>query len=324
MPRDAVLILTHSRDFYVTELVADAVAARGARPVRIDTDLHPTTLDLSLSLGRDGAVTGRVGEVAVEDVRAVWARRLTTARLPDELDPAFAGAVLGECEAHWRALGDLLVDRVWVNPPRAEAAVEGHKLSQLRLARAAGLAVPPTLITNDPAEARAFFHAHGGDIIGKMLTPTSHNMSGRDGFFHTQRLTDEHLAHLDELRLGPMCLQPRIVPREELRVAWVDGVCHVGAIGGADAGVDWRLGGGAWRPGALDEGTTRALDALMRGMGLRYGAVDLMVPLAGPPIFLEVNPAGEWGMLSRDLGLPIAESLADALLSGEARAPYAP
>ena len=60
MPRDAVLILTHSRDFYVTELVADALAARGARPVRIDTDQHPTELDLGLGVGRGGAVTRRV------------------------------------------------------------------------------------------------------------------------------------------------------------------------------------------------------------------------------------------------------------------------
>lgn len=317
MPRDAVLILTHSRDFYVTELVADALAARGARPVRIDTDRHPTTLDLSLHLGLGGAVTGRVGDVPVEDVRGVWARRLTSPSLPEDLDPALAGPVVSECQAHWVALGDLLQDRVWVNPPRAEAAVEGHKLAQLRAAQAAGLAVPPTLITNDPAEARAFFAAHHGDIIGKMLTPTSHSMTGREGFFHTQRLTEEHLEHIDELRLGPMCLQPRIVPREELRVAWVDGVCHVGAIGGVDSGVDWRLGGGDWRPGALDEPTARALGVLMRNMGLRYGAVDLMVPMDGPPIFLEVNPAGEWGMLTRDLGFPIAESLADALLSGE-------
>ena len=317
MPRDAVLILTHSRDFYVTELVADALSARGARPVRINTDHHPMTLDLSLHLGLGGAVTGRAGDIPVDEVRAVWARRLTTPSLPDDLDPALAGPVVGECHAHWVALGDLLSDRVWVNPPRAEAAVEGHKLEQLRAAQAAGLAVPPTLITNDPAEARAFFEAHHGDIIGKMLTPTSHGMAGRDGFFHTQRLTAEHMEHIDELRLGPMCLQPRIVPREELRVAWVDGVCHVGAIGGGDAGVDWRLGDSDWRHGALDERTTRSLSVLMRTMGLRYGAVDLMVPVDGPPIFLEVNPAGEWGMLTRDLGCPIAESLADALLSGE-------
>ena len=31
------------------------------------------------------------------------------------------------------------------------------------------------------------------------------------------------------------------------------------------------------------------------------------------PYFLEVNQAGEWGWLERDLGLPIAECIARAL-----------
>jgi hypothetical protein len=32
-------------------------------------------------------------------------------------------------------------------------------------------------------------------------------------------------------------------------------------------------------------------------------------------IFLELNPAGEWGWLQRDLGFPIAEAIAETLLS---------
>jgi hypothetical protein len=35
---------------------------------------------------------------------------------------------------------------------------------------------------------------------------------------------------------------------------------------------------------------------------------------AGEHVFLEVNPSGEWGMLERDLGLPIADAIAGALL----------
>jgi hypothetical protein len=31
-------------------------------------------------------------------------------------------------------------------------------------------------------------------------------------------------------------------------------------------------------------------------------------------VFLEVNPHGEWGMLQRDLGLPIGEAIAAALI----------
>ena len=52
----------------------------------------------------------------------------------------------------------------------------------------------------------------------------------------------------------------------------------------------------------------------MRDLGLVFGAVDLICTPAGEHVFLEVNPGGEWGMLERDLGLPISEASASALL----------
>ena len=32
-------------------------------------------------------------------------------------------------------------------------------------------------------------------------------------------------------------------------------------------------------------------------------------------IFLEVNPQGEWGMIQRDLGYPIGETIAEKLVA---------
>jgi len=52
----------------------------------------------------------------------------------------------------------------------------------------------------------------------------------------------------------------------------------------------------------------------MLDLGLVFGAVDLICTPAGEYVFLEVNPGGEWGMLERDLGLPISEAIAAALL----------
>jgi glutathione synthase/RimK-type ligase-like ATP-grasp enzyme len=52
----------------------------------------------------------------------------------------------------------------------------------------------------------------------------------------------------------------------------------------------------------------------MSELGLVYGAIDLICTPAGEYVFLEVNPGGEWGMLERDLGLPIADAIARALL----------
>jgi glutathione synthase/RimK-type ligase-like ATP-grasp enzyme len=55
----------------------------------------------------------------------------------------------------------------------------------------------------------------------------------------------------------------------------------------------------------------------MRRLGLAYGAIDLIETPEGGHVFLEVNPGGEWGMLEHDLGLPISEAIADALLNDE-------
>ena len=56
----------------------------------------------------------------------------------------------------------------------------------------------------------------------------------------------------------------------------------------------------------------------MTRLGLVYGALDFIVDPDGCHIFLEINQAGEWGWLQRDLGLPIAEAIATALLYEEA------
>ena len=52
----------------------------------------------------------------------------------------------------------------------------------------------------------------------------------------------------------------------------------------------------------------------MSELGLVFGAVDLICTPEREYVFLEVNPSGEWGMLERDLGLPISEAIAKALL----------
>lgn len=50
--------------------------------------------------------------------------------------------------------------------------------------------------------------------------------------------------------------------------------------------------------------------------GLHFGAIDL-VKSGGDFYFLEINPSGEWGWLQTSAGLPIAEAIADWLISPE-------
>jgi glutathione synthase/RimK-type ligase-like ATP-grasp enzyme len=52
----------------------------------------------------------------------------------------------------------------------------------------------------------------------------------------------------------------------------------------------------------------------MGKFGLLFGSLDFILTPSGEYVFLEINPVGEWGMLEKDLDLPIASAIADALL----------
>lgn len=307
------LVFTHSRDYMVPEWVCASLEARGARGLRIDLDRYPTALDLQLT---EGASAGRstLAGLPLDAVQGVYLRKLAHPLLPAELPPEVVRAVQREAHHHLRGLFDVLSDEgaVFVNDLDAELRVDGNKPRQLRVARALGLRVPDTLLTNDPAAARAFYGRHSGQVVVKMLTSLNWSMT-RGPQLPTRLLAPEDLDHLDGLRTGPMCFQERIEAGEELRVCVVRGQCYAGAQR-MTGDVDWRQHGGAWAKGQVAEDTAQQLTALMDRLGLVMGSIDLMVPDDGPPVFLEVNPAGEWGMLQNDLGYDISGAIADALL----------
>ena len=317
----AVLILTHSADFYGVDLVAGAIARHGLRAIRFDTDQFPVRARVSAHLGNhDDRLELRDGDHAVHsrDVHAVWLRHIWKPALAPELDPRFRDGAERESSAALRAAWDLLRGARWIDPPAAVSRA-GDKLLQLRLASEAGLDIPRTLLTNDPPEARAFFGAVGGRMVAKMLTPLSVSMDASGPFVYTSRVREADLAAADSLRHAPMLFQEEVVKARELRVVAVRGELFVGAIDAtcsATGAVDWRRsdpGEFRWERDILPEDCAASVRTLLASLGLEFGAADLIRTPEGRHVFLEVNPCGEWGMLERDLGLPIAEALARAL-----------
>jgi glutathione synthase/RimK-type ligase-like ATP-grasp enzyme len=277
---------------------------------------------LSAALGDGGAenvlASGGV-EAEASEVRAVWARRVWPPRLSDGLDERFRAACTRETAAALEGFFDGLAGARWVNDPRSERAAE-NKLLQLRAARECGLDIPPTLLTNDAGRARAFYEAEGGRVVAKLLRPLSVSMGDAPFFVYTSEVKESDIEALDSLRHCPVVFQRRIEKRRELRVAYVAGRLFAGALdasGSARGRTDWRLaepGECSWARATLKPSLTARIKKLMRRLGLAYGAIDLIETPEGRHVFLEVNPGGEWGMLEHDLGLPISEALADALL----------
>jgi MvdC family ATP-grasp ribosomal peptide maturase len=325
----AVLILTHSADFYTVDRVAEELASRGARSVRVDTDLFPTRVRMSARPASQGSVdvlTTETDVVRASDVRAVWMRHLwPPSFLGEEVDPVFVEGCIRESGAAFEGFLDALSHARWINP-LAEDRTAANKLLQLRVAREEGLALPRTLVTNDPAALRAFYDETDGRLVAKMLTRLTTAMEKSSFNVPTSEVRAEDLEHGEALRLSPMVFQERIEKDIEFRVAYVDGELFPGAIDASrsTAGrVDWRESDPSevrWERGELPSETADRLRRFMQRLGLVYGALDLIRTPDGRHVFLEVNPNGEWGMLEHDLGLPIAEAIAKALLAERRRA----
>ena len=77
-------------------------------------------------------------------------------------------------------------------------------------------------------------------------------------------------------------------------------------------------------PLQLPESLAMACRSLVRQLGLRFGAIDLVQAADGDYVFLEINPNGQWLWIQDETGLPIAEALCTTLLdpAGHAPAPF--
>ncbi len=315
-----VLLLTHHHDHYTVDRVAASLKRRGATAFRVDTDRFP--MEWSLDLRFDALASEArvwIGGEALEakDVSAVWLRHLGPPGAGEAVDAAYRAFSAIESRLVLDGLLDALRHARWMNPLAACFAGE-LKSRQLRVAREAGLRIPATLATNRPEAVPPFFEDQHGALITKLQAPLSTSMDGRSPAFYTTALQAEHLDDLSGLRLCPQLFQERIAKAAELRVIYVDGRCFAGSVrpnASMSERDDWRPAQGLrWEEDALPADVEARFSAFMRAMGLNFGAADFIRTPEGEHVFLEINPCGEWGMLERDLDLPISEAIAEALL----------
>lgn len=299
--------------------------ARGAEVMRFDTDRFPTEAQVLFSQdgGREGLRLRCDGqEVRLEPGDAIWYRRARwAAKLPQSLDRQLRHGCVLESEALLR--GIMAAAPCFVMDPPDLVRERGHKPFQQRLARELGLATPRTLMTNDPAEARAFVESCPGGAITKMLSSFARmSEEGEEQVVFTTSLREEHLDRLDGLRLAPMVFQEKIQKALELRITVVGSRMFAAAVDSqkvAGAEVDWRERGvtllSSWTAYTLPPQVERALERYMERIGMQYSAIDMLVEPDGRHVFLEANPAGECFWLEHYAPhFPLTEAIADVLV----------
>ena len=322
LSRDIVLLITHSGDFFTIDRVAEALSKKGVQPFRLDTDRFPLEVQLTAHFDHNKSYhTIEYGgySISTDQVQAVWLRRIWEPKLSADLAPKFREACIRESQATLNGFWDSLRNAHWVDNLECINAAN-DKLRQLRVATEVGFVIPQTLVTNKAESAKEFFHQVNGKMVSKLLTPLSRTMESTSFFFYTSVVKEEDLQDAESLRYCPMVFQEQIPKQWELRVVYVNGKVFVGALDASiynTSKVDWRKPGvdvGVWQHYELPEQVLRRLQIFMNKLGLLFGALDFIVTPSEDYVFLEVNPIGEWGMLEKDLDLPIASAIADTLL----------
>lgn len=312
-----ILIVTNERDL-TTDYIVLELRRRNIAFCRLNSERLPGAKILfNPRWGEDGwiiEIDDRV--INFTEVTAAYFRRPGTPSIPDTLSDS---AVRRYCEVEWGAVLtsalNSLGDR-WLNSPLAILAAE-NKPRQLSIAYKLGFVVPDTIITNDINYAQSFMSS--GTSVGKPLREALLTGDDEERVIFTSRL--EALDESDEKRVSaaPIIFQREIVKAADIRVTVVENQVYAVEILSQEhdeTEVDWRRGS---RPDLihrclkLPETISQKCVDLLRLMGLRFGAIDLALDTVGNYWFLEINPNGQWAWIETRTGLPLTQSIVDAL-----------
>lgn len=325
-----VLIVTFSKDNESIPLVVEAIEAQGEKAFRFDTDRYPTEVKLDIYSGNSERIIIIDGEQKLDlsEVSSVWYRRMRYGhKIPESMDKQFRDASINECRSTVR--GMIATLEAFHFDKMANVDRANNKQLQLQIAREIGLLTPRTLTSNNPDSVKQFAQeCQEQGIITKMLSSFAiYGEQGEEQVVFTNPVSDEDLRNLEGLCFCPMTFQEKVPKALELRTiivghnvftAAVDSQSLEGSI------YDWRKEGRAlleaWKPYQLPKDVEEKLLKLVSTLGLKYGAIDIIVTPEGKHIFLEINPVGEFFWLEIcSPHFPISQAIASVLVTNQTR-----
>ncbi|UWX61008.1 ATP-grasp ribosomal peptide maturase [Chryseobacterium oranimense] len=310
-----ILCITHSQDFYNIDLFFEYLAAKNIPYFRLNSDRMNHLQKISVNEDSFELTDESGNTVHSRDIKGIWHRKAWGIPVPEELDEDYKKIFLSGYTSLRYNLITVLENIPWINPYENERKIDGNKMLQLKIAKENHLTVPETIFSNDEEKITAFFHEFcNGKAVAKLHSLTAKTMNG-ENLISTMIIEEDTLEHLADIAYCPMIFQPYIDKEYELRIVYIAGEFFTGKINNSE-NADWRVvqGNYAWSAYELPENIKACLASMMEEMGLYIGAIDMIRGKDGEYYFLEVNPQGEWGMLQKELGFPIAERIADNLI----------
>jgi ATP-GRASP peptide maturase of grasp-with-spasm system len=301
-----ILIIAESNDI-TTSLVMEWLLADGREVLRVNecdriTDFNINEKEAILQIRK---LDGSTALIDMQQVSANWFRKggLNFKQwLEQEMDK---GDIDKYITAEIQIVADFMHYHLYKN--RHLGSFFNSRLNKWlvnALANDVGLKTPAYIISSSRTRLQEFVKKYP-DAVTKAIAETV-CIQTADSFIigYTEPVNHDDLALYPET-LAPTLLQQKILKKYELRIFYLDGVCYSAAIFSQNddqTKVDFRKYNWAKPnrtvPYTLPAAIAEKIHLLMGKLRLNTGSIDMLVDETGEYIFLEVNPVGQFGMVS--------------------------
>lgn len=298
-----ILILGNSEDAHAAHL-KQALTQAGATVDYLDSYLFPTQIRMSWQPDTQvGSLTLTGGrKLKFQEIKSVFWRSISGVYIPSLKDTSQQRIAFNDSMSALRSLIQACPAR-WVN---SWQAYQFHKEKPLQLSKVKqiGVAIPATLVSNDPEQVIEFAQSQKR-VISKPVY----------GGAHTQFVTEERLdpKRLSlALSISPVTIQ-EYISGTNIRSYIIGESVYSAEI--RTASLDFREDDEAELiPVELPKSVQQQCLAITRELMLEWTAIDWRLKPTGEYVFLEANPSPMFLHFERQTNFPITQQLVNLLI----------
>lgn len=317
----------HTMD-YSTEEVADWIEYMGEKAVRINglDLLNRNGLSISsIEDDEDDMISG----VKISDIDAIWYRRWIDFGAFDDIefkdDPTLFSQVNSYRRKEFNSLSNALKIKIRNKKSLGHGAYGKSgksKFEQSLIAQEIGIKIPDTIITDNKKDLIKFVEKNGGSVITKGINNLGSFTINKDLYStYTTVVSRDNMDYIPD-SFFPSMFQQKLEKTVELRVFYLHGEFNTMAIfsqNDSQTSVDFRKYNykkpNRKVPYTLPTDIERKLKLLMEELHLDTGSIDVIISKDTQEFyFLEVNPAGQFGMVSYPCNFNLEKKIAQFLM----------
>lgn len=264
----------------------------------------------------------------MKNITGVWFRRCPhyspyplNKRIDEETRSNLMVFYKSEHKAAYDYLNSLLSSKRWLN---SDETSDPSKTGQLDLAVEAGLNIPEYKVVGSKQVMRTFWEKCNHRAVVKPIQDAHHIPTATGTYLpYTYLLKESDFKDLPEV-FFPCMMQKAIDKNIEIRSFFLDGKFYsMGIVSTRDQQtcVDFRRYNDVHPnrriPFCLPEEIEQKLTRLMASLHLNCGSFDLILDNQGDYYFLEVNPVGQFGMVSYPCNYYLNREIANFLTKKE-------